>query len=75
MSSITKISDKIEPQKEISLISRFFLSLIQIIEKWGCGHKWAHERTVRVSDEWGGTYSVFHYHCSKRGKMRKVKSY
>ena len=46
----------------------------QLFSKWSCHHDWELWETVRVSDDWGGSYRVFHFKCKKCGKFKKVKS-
>lgn len=49
-------------------------AITNLINKWACCHEWELVRTVNVRDDFGGCYTVYHYHCSKCGKMKKVKS-
>ena len=46
-----------------------------LFEKWACKHEWAQWQAIRVTDDCGGAYHVFHFKCKKCGKFKKVKSY
>lgn len=52
---------------------REFISAL--FEKWTCRHEWEQWQTIRVTDDCGGAYHVFHFKCKKCGKFKKVKSY
>lgn len=45
----------------------------QLFDKWSCHHDWELWETVHVSDDWGGSWRVFHFKCKKCGKFKKVK--
>ena len=49
-------------------------ALIKLVEKWGCNHDYQLEHDHRVSSEYGGTYTIYTYKCSKCGKFKKLKS-
>ena len=46
-----------------------------LFEKWACKHDWEQWQKVRVSDDVGGSYHVFHFKCNKCGKFKQVKSH
>ena len=46
-----------------------------ILEKIACKHDWERWQTVHVTEDWGGSYHIYHFRCNKCGKFKKVKSY
>ena len=50
-----------------------FISVL--FEKWACKHEWEHWQTVKVTDNLGGSYTIYHFKCNKCGKFKKIKSY
>ena len=52
---------------------REFISAL--FEKWSCKHDWERWQTIHVTDDWGGSYHIYHFKCNKFGKFKKVKSY
>lgn len=46
-----------------------------LFDKWSCHHEWEKWQTVEVENDFGGTYTVFHFVCKKCGKFKKIKSY
>lgn len=46
-----------------------------LFEKWSCKHDWERWQTIEVTDDFGGSYQIFHFNCKKCGKFKKVKSY
>lgn len=45
-----------------------------ILEKIACKHEWELWRTINVTDDYGGSYHIYHFKCNKCGKFKKVKS-
>jgi uncharacterized protein CbrC (UPF0167 family) len=46
-----------------------------ILEKIACKHDWERWQTVHVTEDFGGSYHIYHFKCNKCGKFKKVKSY
>lgn len=45
----------------------------KLINKWACHHEWKLWHKINVCDDFGGYYTVFHFRCTKCGKIKKVK--
>ena len=50
-------------------------ALKSLIEKWACRHKWKSWKTVNVTDDFGGRYTVYHFVCTECGKFKKIKCF
>jgi len=46
----------------------------KIIDKFLCMHSYKMIHEIRVRDDWGSTWRVFHYQCTKCGENKKIKS-
>lgn len=49
--------------------------LKSIQNKWFCLHDWKLWKTVNVETDFGSTYAIYHFYCTKCGKFKKIKSY
>lgn len=49
--------------------------LIECIKKkWFCLHDWEYFKGIRVENNLGEVYHVWHFYCKKCGKFKKIKS-
>ena len=46
-----------------------------LLKKWSCNHEWEMWTNHRVEDDFGGSWTVYHFICKKCGKFKKVKSH
>lgn len=49
-------------------------ALINLLNKWGCHHKWYLMKEFEVRDELCGTYYKFLFCCEKCGKLKWLRS-
>lgn len=49
-------------------------ALLNIIDKWGCHHEWQLIRETYVETDFGGSYTGFHWVCTKCGKFKNTKT-